>query len=328
MKLLVLGGTKFLGRHIVEQALAAEHDVTLFNRGQTNPELFEGEVRKVIGDRMTDLGLLGDESFDACIDPSGYIPGHLEAAGEALKDKVNRYVFISSLSAYAGFPDDQDESGVEAEIPEDVDTSLYDIKYYGELKVLCERAIEAVMPGRVLHVRSGLIVGPYDPTNRFTYWPARISRGGSFVAPVGPDFPVQIVHAADQARWILKMLEDDKMGVYNVQSDNGAYTISDVIDATLKATGVDAEPVYMSSAFLTEHEVGPWMELPLWLPDDMVGMSRTSAKKAINAGLTFMPLEDVVRSTLDWFNSEPEQDWPAGLPAEKEAALLDAWSSR
>ncbi len=323
MKLLILGGTVFLGRHIVEQALAAGHDVTLFNRGQSNPDLFEGQVTKIVGDRMEDLNKLGDEEFDACIDPSGYLPGHLDTAGQALKDKVDRYVFISSISVYPEFESENlDENGTLDTLPEGVDATVYDMQYYGAFKALAEQAVEKHMPGRVLQVRSGLIVGPYDPTHRFTYWPVRLSLGGDVLCP-DKNFPVQIIHGADQARWILHMLELDQMGVFNVTSDNGTYTMQDVIEATRNVTSANINPIHVSSEFLLEHEVSPWMELPLWLPESHVNMSRVSSQKAVGAGLTLMPLEEIVASTLEWFKQEPKRDWPAGLDPKKEQDLLN-----
>lgn len=323
MKLLILGGTVFLGRHIVEQALVAGHDVTLFNRGQSNPDLFEGEVTKITGDRLTDLEKLGNEKFDACIDPSGYLPRQLEITGEALKQSCDRYVFISSISVYPEYPaPDMDENSAVAELPKGVDQTVYDQQYYGAFKVLCERAIEQAMPGRVLQVRSGLIVGPYDPTNRFTYWPVRLAKGGDVLCPDGPDLPVQIIHGADQARWILHMLESDQMGTFNVTSDHGTYTFADLINARAEVTGASINPIYASEAILTQNNVSPWMELPLWLPESFANMSRVSAKKAVASGLELAPLTEVVSSTLEWFTAEPERDWPAGLDPAKEQALL------
>ncbi len=325
MKILVLGGTVFLGRHIVEQSLHAGHKVTLFNRGQTNAHLFEGDVEKVVGDRATDLGQLAGRHFDACIDPSGYVPRQLEAAGTALRELVDQYVFISTLSVYERFAENLDESAPLATLPVGVDATEYDAQYYGPLKVLCEQAIEAAMPGRVLHVRSGLIVGPYDPTNRFTYWPVRIAKGGDVLAPDGPDYPVQLIDAADQARWILQMLELGQRGIYNVTSDNGAFTLGDVFDAARKVTGVGAQPVYVPSNFLEAQGVKPWMGLPLWLPESSIGMSRISSARAVATGMTLSPLEDTIAATLAWYNREPEREWPAGLHAEEEQRVLKAW---
>lgn len=328
MKLLILGGTVFLGRHLVEQAMSAGHEVTLFNRGQTNPDLYEGEVEKITGDRTTGLSQLAGRRFDVCVDPSGYLPGQLEIAGSALKDIVDRYVFISSISVYATYTEHLDESGQLHQLPEDVDKTTYEQKYYGAFKVLCEQAIEKAMPGRVLHVRSGLIVGPYDPTNRFTYWPVRVAKGGQMLAPSGPDFPVQMIHGADQARWILQMVQSDQMGVFNLTSDNGTYTLGEIIETARSLTGSDAEPVWVPSEFLLEKEVSPWMGLPLWLPDDLLDMSRVSARKAVESGLKLMPLKDIIQTTLDWFRDEPERDWPAGLPVDQERELILAWKSR
>lgn len=325
MKLLILGGTKFLGRHVVEQALAAGHVVTLFNRDKTNPGLFAGEVEKVIGDRDTDLHQLSDRHFDACIDPSGYLPQQLEISGRVLKDVADRYVFISSISVYPRFVENLDESGELEVLADDVDRTVYNDQYYGAFKVLCEQAIEAAMPGRVLHVRSGLIVGPYDPTNRFTYWLERVSRGGQVLAPESPGFPVQMIHAADQARWLLKILESDRMGVYNVTSDNGTYTLGEIIDTAKRLTGSDAQPAWVSSEFLLAQEVRPWMGLPLWLPEAQLNMSKVSARKAVDTGMTLMPLEDIIQSTIDWFRDEPEREWPAGMPEDQEQRLLETW---
>ena len=328
MKLLVLGGTVFLGRHIVEQALLAGHDVTLFNRGQSNAELFEGQVEKIIGNRETDLGKLDGMSFDACIDPSGYIPGPVGSAARALKDRINRYVFVSSISAYSNYDHPgMDESAALAVLPEGVDQTHYDVEHYGPLKVMCEQAAEAEMPGSVLQVRSGLIVGPYDPTNRFTYWPARIAKGGQVLCPP-EDFPVQIIHAADQARWILHMLETDQMGEFNVISDQGTYTMGDIVNAAIKASGSNAIPVYASSEFLLEQKVGPWMEFPLWLPESHINMSLFNAGKAIASGMTLMPLEEIVSSTLEWFQGEPQRDWPAGLDETRERELLETLNNQ
>ena len=326
MKLLILGGTQFLGRHLVEQALLAGHEVTLFNRGQTNPDLFAGQVEKVIGDRAGDLARLSGQRFDACIDPSGYLPGDLATAGTELADQVNRYVFISSISVYPNFVEGMDESGELASLPADASSTEYDNQHYGALKVLCERAIEEAMPGRVLQVRSGLIVGPYDPTHRFTYWPVRVQAGGQLLAPVGPDFPIQMIHAADQARWILHMLETDQMGVFNVTSDNGTYTLGDIIDTTRALTGSTAEPIWVPAEFLLAQNVGPWMELPLWLPDAALNMSRVSAAKAIESGLSLLPLKDIIDSTLQWYRQEPPRQWPAGMSVSRERELLDAWA--
>ena len=206
MKVLVIGGTVFLGRHVVAEALSRGHEVTLFNRG-SDTESFAGEVERVLGDRNTDIANLGDARFDYCIDTSGYLPHQLVAAGTHLASRVDRYAFVSSISVYAAFKAGMDESAALSVLPDDADPTVYDNAHYGPLKVLCEAAIEAAMPGRVLHVRSGLIVGPHDPTHRFTYWPVRVAKGGEFIAPSGPDFPIQMIHARDQARWIFDALK-------------------------------------------------------------------------------------------------------------------------
>ncbi len=328
MKLLVLGGTVFLGRHIVTEALRLGHEVTIFNRGQSNPDLFSGEVEKILGDRETDLSRLKGLKFDACIDPSGFLPGPVGEAVKVLSDSLQTYVFISSISVYPKFTRDMDESGALSELAEDADPTIFRQQDYGALKVLCEAAAETNMPGRVLHVRSGLIVGPYDPTNRFTYWPVRVSQGGDLLVPSKPDLPVQFIDARDQAIWILHMLEKKQTGTYNVTSDWQEHTLSDLLESSARLTGADINPIWVDSDFLTEQKIAPWMGLPLWLPDRMINMSRVSVTKAVAAGLKFRALDATINDTLAWYRSIPEQDWPAGISREKEREVLENWRHR
>ena len=328
MKLLILGGTVFLGRHIVSEALKLGHDVTLFNRGQSNPDLFEGKVTRITGDRVVDIDQLSGLKFDACIDPSGYLPGVVGDSTRALADAIETYVFVSSISVYPEFTLDMDEGSPLSVLAEDGDPTVYRQNDYGALKVLCEKAAEAAMPGRVLQVRSGLIVGPHDPTHRFTYWPSRIAKGGQVLLPANPDWPIQFVDARDQALWILKMIEAKQTGIYNVTSPWRAYTLGHLVEACQKATGTQIEPIWIDEAFLTEHKVAPWMGLPLWLPEKMINMNRVSVDKAIDTGLTIRPIEETVSDTFNWFLSVDDQDWPAGITSEKESEVLTAWQAK
>jgi 2'-hydroxyisoflavone reductase len=322
MKLLVIGGTKFLGRAVVEAALAAGHDVTLFNRGRTNPGLFP-DVENLRGDRDTDLSALRNRRWDAVVDPSGYVPRVVRQAAELLADFVEHYTFISSISVYP-FPvrPGTDESALVETLD---DPTIEDItgETYGGLKALCEQAAEAAMPGRVLNVRAGLIVGPHDPTDRFTYWPVRIARSADVLCPP-LESPIQVIDVRDLAEWILRMIDRRAGGVYNATGPDDAMTFGDLLAACRDVTGSGAALVEASETFLIEQEVAPWADLPLWLPGEQAGMSRVSIRKAKANGLTFRPIETTIRDTLTWYEAERGQDAPLkfGISGEREAEVL------
>lgn len=327
MKILILGGTVFLGRHFIDSALASGHEVTMFNRGKSNPDLYP-ELEKIVGDRDGGLDVLKGRKWDVVVDPSGYVPRLVSASAKALADAVDFYVFISTISVYSDFGQpNMDESGPLGTMEDETSEEIG--QFYGPLKVLCENAAEAAMPGRVLHVRAGLIVGPHDPTDRFTYWPVRVQQGGDILAPVGPQYPTQFIHASDIADWSLRMAEKRKGGIYNVTGP--VVPLGDLLQTSKEVSGSDATFHYADEAFLTSHEVGPWMELPLWMPEPMWGMLQVNVDKAVNDGLTFRPLAQTIRETLDWNATRPaERPLTAtgdprpqtGLDAEKEAKLL------
>lgn len=330
MKLLIIGGTIFLGRHIVEQALERGHEITLFNRGKHNPELFP-EVEKIQGDRNADLSPLEGRSWDAVIDPSGYFPRSVRSLAAALAGSVGHYTFISSLSVYSD-PSKPgiDESGAVGTL-EDESVEEVTGETYGPLKALCERAAEEAMPGRVLNVRAGLIVGPHDPSDRFTYWPHRIAQGGEVLAPGGPGLPVQFIDVRDLAAWILHMIETNGTGVYNATGVGGSVTMGDVIDASLAASGSDARITWADEAWLLEEKVGPWMEVPLWVPADeeSAGFNFFDVSRATAKGLTFRSTPDTVAATLAWDQTLPaDRELRAGLKREREVELLDAWGKK
>ena len=210
-------------------------------------------------------------------------------------------------------------------LPEDGDPEVFRPEDYGALKALCEQAAEEAMPNRVLQVRSGLIVGPFDPTNRFTYWPVRVSQGGDMLAPARPDLPIQFIDARDQANWILDMLEAKQRGTFNLTSPSQAYMLSDLIESSARVAGVEINPIWVDDTFLIEQDVAPWMGLPLWLPEDMINMSRVNVVKAMDNGLHLRPLDEIVSDTLEWYRSLAEQEWPAGITSEKEKDVLDKW---
>jgi 2'-hydroxyisoflavone reductase len=324
VKLLVLGGTKFLGRAAVEAALDRGHQVTLFNRGETNPELFP-EAEKLRGDRGHDLSALEGRTWDSVIDPSGYVPEVVRSSAEALSDSVDHYLFISSVSVYNDFSEPNDEKGPLEELADDkpVDRLLEDYSNYGALKVLCERAVAETMPGRHTLVRPGLIVGPHDPTGRFTYWPHRIARGGEVLVPSPPEQNVQFIDVRDLADWLIDLSERKVAGTFNAINEGVSWQT--LAETCRDVAGGDATFTYVDGDYLLEQGVGEWMELPLWLQDaEAAGMHRTDVSRAIEAGLTFRPLTETVRGTLD----EAETTDNAGMAAEREVEVLAAWKAR
>jgi len=318
MRILILGGTQFLGRHTVDSALARGHDVTLFNRGQTRPELFP-EVEKLRGDRDTDLSALEGRSFDAVVDTSGYVPRLVQQTLDALGE-IGHYTFVSTISVYASHATAPSESSPVAELKEPTEEWR---EAYGELKVLCERAVLARFPDAFIP-RPGLIVGPWDPTNRFTYWVARFAEGGRVLVPAPPEASVQWIDVRDLAGWIVSAAETKLAGTFNAV--DRPTTRADFVEAL----DGDAEVVWVDGDFLVDHDVGEWMELPLWFHDQAyAGLLSVDPTAAFAAGLATRPLVETVRDTLAWVESgETPPDPPAGLAREKEQAVLDSWLSK
>ena len=320
MKILVLGGTKFLGRTAVAAALDRGHEVTLFNRGETNPELFP-EVEKLRGDRTEDLSALDGRRWDAVIDTSGYLPEVVRRSAEALRDSVGRYLFVSSVSVYADFTSGPNEDSPRAELGDaPVDEMLPEYENYGSLKALCEDAVTDAFGNRATIVRPGLIVGPHDPTGRFTYWPHRVARGGDMVVPAPPERLVQFIDVRDLGIWIVRLLERDEGGAFNATRPGVMW--AELVDSAVSVTGADATPVWIPDEFLQQHEVGEWMELPLWLADpEWVGMNQASVSRAVGTGLAFRPLEETIQGTLEQAETTEE----AGMKADRERELIEAW---
>ena len=322
MRLLVLGGTKFLGRAAVEVALERGHEVTLFNRGETNPELFR-ETEKLRGDRDGGLSALEGREWDAVIDPSGVVPRVVRTSAELLQGS-GHYVFVSSGSVYAEpYSPGYDESAptVELENPESEDV----LKDYGTLKKACEDVVREVFPNAHTNVRAGLIVGPHDPSGRFPYWPLRIAAGGEALAPAPPERLVQFIDVRDLGAWLVDACENRLTGTFNATGEPVA------LGEVLAACPGDAEPVWVDEAFLLEQGVEPWMELPLWVPADLEAFLQKSVAKAVAAGLRFRPIEDTARDTLTWARETgaglvtETQYGTAGLDPAREAELLEAW---
>ena len=329
MRLLILGGTVFLGRHVVEAALARGHEVTLFNRGQHNAELFP-QVEKLRGDRDGNLAALEGRRWDAVIDPSGYVPRIVGDSARLLADAVEHYTFVSSLSAYASFAEPNQNEDAPLATMDDPTVEAITGESYGPLKVLSEQAAEEAMPGRVAIIRPGLIVGPYDPTDRFTYWPVRVAKGGDVLVPAPPDFPVEFTDVRDLAAWMVTVAEGRIPGVFNASGPGGAATLGGLLEMSRAISGSDARFVWADEAFLQANEVQPWSQLPLWIGNgpEYAGFSRYDCSRAIAAGLTFRPIEETVAATLEWAATRPaDHTWRAGLSAEREMELLVKWKN-
>lgn len=332
MKILVIGGTVFLGRHIVEDALKDGHEVTLFNRGQHNPELFP-EVEKIHGDRNTDYEKLAGRTWDAVIDTCGYTPGAVEKVAEILKDSIKRYVFISSINAY----EDMEKAGIdetypEAELPEGASMEEMKMETYGPLKVLCEKVVQRIFPSGYINIRSGLIVGPFDPTDRFTYWINRISRGGQVLCPGDGDTPIQFIDVRDLAKWSVKMAVNGEPGVYNGTGPDYELTMGHFLDTCRKVCNPEAELIWVDEEFMNDNEIMPWSDMPAWAPDsqkEFHGLGKININKALHQGLTFLDLEKTVSDTLEWDKKRPKGiQLKAGINGEKEKIFLEKFKSK
>lgn len=346
MKILVLGGTVFLGRHFVAAARARGHDLTLFHRGEHNPGLFP-DVETIRGNRDGGLDALGTRTWDAVLDTSGYIPRVVQQSAEALRDRVGHYTFISTISVYPDTSAPNDEDSPVGTL-EDPTTEEVNETTYGPLKVLCERSVQKALPTKTLVLRPGLIVGRYDPSNRFTYWPDRIARGGDVLVFGPPSRVVQFIDVRDLAEWNVRLIEAQHTGVLNVTGFHPEVTIGDVFDACAAASTSrrsdgesppatrevrEARPVWVTDLFLEAAGIRPWMELPLWIADAPKdrGFYQTSTARARAAGLTYRPLLETARDTLEWISGIPRAERPgierAGLDSDKERDLLIQWNA-
>lgn len=328
MKILILGGTAFLGPQIVEAALARGHVLTLFNRGKTNPGLFP-DVEKLHGDRDGDLKSLEGRKWDAVVDTSGFVPRIVSMSASLLAPNVNQYVFISTISVFdQGLKPGTAEDGPLATMPDPSNEEV--MKNYGALKALCEKAAEKELPGRAWIVRPGLIVGPGDKSDRYTYWPVRVARGGEVLAPGDGKDPVQYIDVRDLAAWIVLGVERDLTGTYNATGPAKTLTMKVMLDGVKKGVGGDAKFTWVSTEFLDKEKVAPWSDLPVWVPnpDGMEGFTQLSCAKAIAAGLTFRSPAATAKDTLAWFKTLPVDrrgKLLAGISADKEKELLAAW---
>jgi len=326
LRILILGGTAFLGPELVEAARTRGHVLTLFNRGKTRPGLFP-DVEKLRGDRDGKLEALRGRSWDVVVDTSGYLPRLVGASAALLSKQVGLYLFVSSISVYADSRQPLDEGSKLATMP---DEKSEDVRaWYGPLKARCERAAEQALPGRTLVVRPGLIVGPGDPTDRFTYWPARLDRGGEVLAPGDGRDPVQVIDVRDLAAWMVRASEARLAGIFNAVGPASVLTMAALLEAC-RVPGREAVLRWVETPFLEKHKVEPWSDMPTWIPasSEEAGMARTSAARAMAGGLTFRPVADTARDTLAFWKGLPEERRAkprAGLAPAREAEVLTAW---
>ncbi len=324
--MLVLGGTRFLGRHVAEHAVSCGHDVTLFHRGKSLPDGVPGAA-SITGDRSSDLGRVTGR-YDAIVDTCGFFPRDVTASCKHFRSTSPDagYAFISSINAYR----DDCPAGADESAPvwdtADPDATEITAETYGPLKAACERIVGEAFADRASIVRPGLIVGPYDGTDRFTYWVRRVARGGTTLAPGLPQRRVQLIDARDLAAWIVASLQARRSGAFNATGPGRDLTMGELLDDCRDELGSDAEFAWASEEFLKEHQVEPWTEMPLFVPaDEGQGWDTISSARAVAAGLTYRPLRTTVRDTWEWDRGR-DQSVPmkAGITAEREATLLEA----
>jgi 2'-hydroxyisoflavone reductase len=325
MNILVLGGTVFLGRHLVEIAQARGHTLTLFNRGRSNPDLFP-QVETIHGDRALSLEPLAGRKWDIVIDTSGYHPKYVRASAEYLAPHVDHYVFISTISVYSDFSTPNPNEDAPVARLDDPDNASVSNENYGPLKTHCEDVVQEIYGTRSLIIRPGLIVGPHDPTDRFTYWPVRAQSGGEILAPESPNVPVQYIDVRDLAAWILEAAAAERAGIYNATGPAARQTLGELLDCCRRIAGIDSTFTWVSPEFIEAHKVAPFIELPLWVPPDMAGLLTVDCTRALAAGLTFRPTSETVQDTLDWHATRSAATpLRAGLAPDREAELLATW---
>lgn len=324
MNILILGGKSFLGRHIVDSFQKKGHEVTLFNRGKTNPELFP-ETENIQGDRYSDLHLLNGRKWDVVIDTSGYDPKNLEYVSSNLNTCVDHYIFVSSCSVYDQRPQTliTDESAKIVDLPSPTQDLDCFGKHYGACKYLSERAIERNFKGKITHIRAGLIVGPHDTTSRFTYWTKRLSLGGDTLAPP-KDFPTKFIDARDLADWFVHLVTHSITGVFNACGpQNNTITIGEFLKEANQILGDNSVLHFATESFLEKNDVKCWTELPLWVYREIEAFLLFDSQKAIENGLSFRSIQETVENTAKWAESISLSSLKyETLSAEKEMALL------
>jgi len=342
LDILILGGTGFTGPEQVEYATARGHRITLFNRNKTRPDFFKGRVEQLIGDLNGDVEALKGKSFDVVIDNPTTLPAWVRNASKYLAGHTKQYMFISTMSVY---PDNshpgKDESDGLTPLPAGLDAYAVSPddarKHYGALKTESEKEVERQYPGINTIIRPGLIVGPLDKSDRFTYWPARIDKGGEVMAPGNPTDPVQIIDSRDLAEWMIRMAEARAFGTYNACGPSTPLSMVEMLGGVKAVTTAGAEFTWVPADFLKANGINGWRHMPCWLPPDgaTAGFCRRSNAKALAKGLTFRPLAVTAKETLDWHKTRPPEELKAmdegavaGIPASKEAEVLALWHAK
>lgn len=345
MKILILGGSRFLGKAFIEEAKKENHEITIFNRGTQNGGLKDVEI--LIGDRNEPLTVLENRSWDAVLDTSGFVPRAVRNSTELLKDRVGHYTFISSISVYKdwipeGLTEDYHLLTMPIEQADEISKASAGpfYEYYGQFKALCEQEAVRNMSGNVLNVRAGQLVGQHDYTDRFPYWINRVAKGGKILAPGNPQRKIQYIDNIDLAKWILHMMEKKLVGTFNTTGPDTTVTMEEFLDTAKKVTGSDAEFIWADEKFLLEHKVEPWTEMPLWVPENFPfdkesdqpwkGTFSININKALSKSLTFRPLEETINDIHEWDSRRnlPENEWKAGITANREKEILELLSSK
>jgi nucleoside-diphosphate-sugar epimerase len=325
MKLLFLGGTRFVGLHMVQVALDRGHEVTLFNRGKYNPTVFP-QLESIKGERDGGLDALRGRQWDSVIDVSGWVPRHVHDSATMLRDNVGHYCYISTLSVYADLTprligEDEPLGQLDDESIEEVTSDTY-----GPLKALCERKADEAMPGRVLHLRPGIVVGPSDYTDRFTYWPRRVSQGGEVLVPGKGQEPVRYIDGRDLALFTIKMVEEGQTGAYNCIGPKELLTMRAMLEECNKVTNSAAELTWVDAEFIKQQTVMPSLSLPFWYEPNSLGHYMFDNSKANAAGMIYRPLSQTISELLAWDNTRHKDEKKnTGLQPEEEKALLQAW---
>ena len=332
LNVLILGGTGFLGPHMVRETLRRGHQVTLFNRGRSNNELFP-DLETIKGDRDNGLDGLKGRRWDAVIDNSGYVPRHVQDSARLLAANTDRYVYTSTVSVYADFDIHNLETSPLATI---ADENIEEItgETYGPLKALCEkRAAAEVEADKLTIIRPTYVCGPGDHTDRFSYWPIRTRKGGEMIWPGKPDDVIQIIDVNDLATFTLDCVDNNISGIYNAVNPESSYTMGDLLEDSQAVTGTTVDAQWINEAFIYENELAGSRLLPIWNPKsgEFGGSGTFSGKAARAAGLHNRPERETARNLLTWWDTQSEErraDMKAGLPAEREAELIAAWKAK
>lgn len=332
LKILILGGTGFIGPHMVRDALGRGHEVELFNRGRTNDDLFP-DLQQYLGDRNNKLDALEGHEWDAVIDNSGYVPRHVADSARLLADAASQYVYVSSISAYASFKVANGEDSPLATMPDETVEEITNTTY-GPMKALCEkRAANEFGADRVTVIRPTYICGPGDPTDRYTYWPVRTMRGGEMLWPGTPADPIQVIDARDLAAFVVDCLEKRIVGTYNTVTPPGAFTMGELLADSVAATDAETTPVWVSSEFVRANGLVEGADLPIWSSPggEESKAALVSGERAFAKGLKNRPTRETARDTIRWWREQPAErtaSLRAGLSPDREAELLAKWQNR